>query len=289
MNVRKVLEHIGLFRTGGLEPWQREVGAMLENLANRPDPVAYLVIIVPLSLVALVVGYVLAARYRRIEDTAAESAFGLAQTAIFGLIALILAFSFAFAAERFEARRALVVAEANAISTAFARAAFLPEARRPVFRRALIDYTRARLETYASVADAPSHLRSIERGKALQGNLWEIASNAARTDPRNLLYEKVADSVSETIDVADEQSAAFNNHVPLPIIGIALLSTIVGALLLGVTFGRAKAPNAALSAIFCVLFAATIFTIIDLDHPAGGFISVDAAPLQATLDDMTAL
>jgi hypothetical protein len=259
---------------------------MLENLATRPDPFAYLIIVLPLSLAALVLGYVLAARYRKSEDAQSESAFGLAQTAIFGLIALILAFSFAFAAERFEARRALVVDEANAIGTAYARAVFLPTTERARFRGELIDYTKARLETYSNVSDAAAHRGSLERGKVLQTRLWTTAADIARSDPRNLLYNEVANSVSETIDVADEQAAAFNNHVPLPIIGIALLSTIVGAALLGLTFGRAKAPNAALSAIFCVLFAATIFTIIDLDHPAGGFISVDIAPLQATLDDM---
>jgi hypothetical protein len=53
------------------------------------------------------------------------------------------------------------------------------------------------------------------------------------------------------------------------------------------TFGRAKSPHPILSAIFCVLFAATVFTIIDLDHPQGGLISVDIAPLQATLGDMS--
>ena len=42
-----------------------------------------------------------------------------------------------------------------------------------------------------------------------------------------------------------------------------------------------------LAVIFCALFAATVFTIIDLDHPQGGFVSVDIAPLQAALDDMT--
>jgi hypothetical protein len=39
--------------------------------------------------------------------------------------------------------------------------------------------------------------------------------------------------------------------------------------------------------IFCLLFAATDFTIIDLDHPQGGFIGVDVAPLRAIFDDMT--
>ena len=61
----------------------------------------------------------------RLQGEKAEWAFGLGQAAVFGLIALILGFSFSFAAQRFEERRALVVSEADAIRTAYLRAGFL--------------------------------------------------------------------------------------------------------------------------------------------------------------------
>jgi hypothetical protein len=259
---------------------------MLYNLTTRPDPIVYLIAVLPLSLAALALAYMFAARYSRAENEKAESAFGLGQAAIFGLIALILAFSFSFAAERFEARRALVIKEADAIGTTYLRGGFLPSGEQTYFRQDLIAYTTTRLETYANVSDVLAEERAIERGKLLQARLWAAASDAAHNDPRNLWYSNLANSVNVMIDVSEEQTAAFNNHVPRPILGLVLLCTIVGAVLLGLTFGRAKAPNAPLSVIFCVLFAATIFAIIDLDHPQGGFISVDVAPLQATLDDM---
>ena len=58
-------------------------------------------------------------------------------------------------------------------------------------------------------------------------------------------------------------------------------------MLLGLTFGRAKAPHISLSVIFCVLFAATVFTIIDLDDAKGGLIHVNVGSIQAALHDMT--
>jgi hypothetical protein len=51
------------------------------------------------------------------------------QAAIFALIALILGFSFSFAVGRFEVRRALVVSETDAITTAYLRAGFLTPAK----------------------------------------------------------------------------------------------------------------------------------------------------------------
>jgi uncharacterized membrane protein len=257
------------------------------SYATKLDPLVYFIAVFPISLAALALGYAIAARFGKTENEKAESAFGLGQAAIFALIALILAFSFSFASQRYEARRALVVNEADAISTAYLRASFIPEAASAArFRDLLIEYTRTRLQTYAEVADVHAEVRSTDKTKALQAQLWTIASDTARRNPRSPLVADIARSVDETIDVSEDQSAALTSHVPGPIIGIVLLCTILGAWLLGLTFGRAKAPNAMLAAIFCLLFAATVFTIIDLDHPQGGFIGVDIVPIQTVLNDM---
>jgi hypothetical protein len=260
---------------------------MLDALGARPDPLVYFIALFPLSIVALALGYAYAVRYGKGQNEKSEWAFGLGQAAVFALIALVLGFSFSLAAQRFEARRALVVDEADAIYTAYLRAGFLPAARTVRFRRVLIEYASTRLKTYAAVSDVSAERRSIANGESLQAQLWAMAAGAARRDPRSPFYVDLTRSVIEMTDLSEEQEAALKNHVPGPVTGIVLLSTIVGAVLLGLTFGRAKAPNALLSAIFCLLFAATVFTIFDLDHPQGGFTSVDVSPLQSALDDMT--
>ncbi|HEY2474832.1 MAG TPA: hypothetical protein VGI19_08505 [Candidatus Cybelea sp.] len=260
---------------------------MFENLITRPDPLVYFAVIFPLSLLALAGGYLYAARSRAILDEKGDWAFGLGQAAIFAVIALIMGFSFSFAAGRFEARRELVVIEADAIRTAYLRAAFLPGAQSVPFREALVDYTRTRLDTYASVADARAERLAIDKGKDLQGRLWTMATTAGLRDPRSPLFADLTRSVVEVIKSSEDQASALHNHVPRAIIGIIILSTLVGAFLFGLTFGQVRVPYALLSVIFCLLFAATVFTIIDLDHPQGGFIPVDVAPLQEVLDDMT--
>ncbi|HXO18117.1 MAG TPA: hypothetical protein VN909_08090 [Candidatus Dormibacteraeota bacterium] len=255
-------------------------------MLDRPDPIIYFIAVLPLSLAAVALGYRCAPRDGKSDNVQESWAFGLGQAAIFGLIALILGFSFSFAAQRYEARRALVVTEADALTTAYLRASFLPPARATKFRGILVEYVQTRLKTYAAVGDAQAERGFIEVGKALQGRMWAIASSAALRDPRNPFLVDLTRSVVETMDIAEQQAAALNNHVPRAIIGIDVLCTTFGAFLLGLTFGRAKSPHLILSAIFCVLFAATVFTIIDLDHPQGGLISVDIAPLQAALGDM---
>ena len=60
---------------------------------------------------------------------------GPAEAAVFGLLGLLLAFTFSGAASRFEARRHLITEEANAIGTAYLRIDLLPRDTQPEMRQ----------------------------------------------------------------------------------------------------------------------------------------------------------
>lgn len=250
-----------------------------------PDARTFLLTVFVLAVVAVGAAYFLTVRFRKDVANSDEGAFGLGQAAIFGLIALILAFSFSFAAERFEARRALVVNEADAVGTAYLRADFLTSAARADFRRTMAEYVKDRLAIYRTVNEKNEETDAA-RAYVLQMHLWSLAAAAVRADPHSEAALALAGAVNETIDSSEQQHAAINNHIPAPILDIVLLSTLVGAALLGMTFGRARAPNAVVSIFFCLLFAATLYAIVDLDNPQGGFIHIDSAPLQSTLSEM---
>src|SRR5438045_2424754 len=65
-------------------------------------------------------------RYRRRQtDQEKEAPVGGIVAATLGLLAFVLAFTFGLAATRFDARRQVVVKEANAIGTAYLRAGML--------------------------------------------------------------------------------------------------------------------------------------------------------------------
>jgi hypothetical protein len=61
--------------------------------------------------------------------------------AILGLLAFMLAFTFSLAASRFEARRQVILEEANAIGTTYLRARLLPEPQRSEVAKLLREYT----------------------------------------------------------------------------------------------------------------------------------------------------
>jgi hypothetical protein len=258
---------------------------MFDALTARLDPLIYFAIVFPLSLGALALAYWLALRHGEDDDERGEAAFGLGQAAIFGVIALILGFSFAFAAERFEATRMLIIKESIEIGRVHLQADFLPVSQRARVRQSMEDYTRARMDVYLTQSDDAAEAAK-ERGEAIQDKIWAMVAADANSDPRNLLYNNLVAAVDEVRDIGEEQTAALENHIPGAIVTLVFIASIMGAVLLGLTFGRAKRPNIVLSIIFCFLTAATVFTIIDLDDGKRGFIRLETAPLQATLDEM---
>src|SRR5678816_3372464 len=66
---------------------------------------------------------------------------GAAEAAVFGLLGLLIAFTFSGAASRFEERRHLVTQEANAIGLSLIRIDLLPDDAQPELRRLFRRYT----------------------------------------------------------------------------------------------------------------------------------------------------
>ena len=98
-----------------------------------------------LILIVVVGGFtvagVLLGRYLRKHSDTLREPFGVLQAALLGLVGLILAFGLSLAVGRYEARRAAVVSETNAIGTTYLRAQLLPEPVRSRSLALLRDYT----------------------------------------------------------------------------------------------------------------------------------------------------
>lgn len=101
------------------------------------------IVVVLLSVEA---GYRLGGYRRRHSEQEKEALVGAMVAATIGLLAFMLAFTFGFAASRFEARRQVVVDEANAVGTTFLRAGLLPDQRAARIRKLLREYVDVRLE-----------------------------------------------------------------------------------------------------------------------------------------------
>jgi hypothetical protein len=99
-------------------------------------------------LVCLNLGRCIGVRRLARDPDGATAGVGTVEGAVFGLLALLVAFAFSGAAARFETRRQLIIAETNDIGTAYLRLDLLPLPAQPPLRDRFRQYVTARLEVY---------------------------------------------------------------------------------------------------------------------------------------------
>jgi hypothetical protein len=207
-----------------------------------------------------------------------EKGIGAAEAAVFGLLGLLLAFSFSGAASRFEDRRHLVTTEANAIGTAYLRLDLLSPDVQPQMKELFRQYVDARLETYRNPADVAVTSASLAADEALQAEIWkravaETTRPGMPSPPAMLLLP----ALNEMIDITTTRVMATRNHPPLVVFMMLAALGFVGALLVGYGTSVNRQRTWLHTLVFAVILSITTYVIIDLEFPRLGLIRVDAA------------
>src|SRR6185503_2660394 len=152
--------------------------------------------IMALVLISIEGGYRLGNYRRSRSSLEKEAPVGAMVGSTLGLLAFFLAFTFGFAADRFDTRRQILLDEANAIGTAYLRAGMLPD-RREEIRALLRDYVDTRLQAVQSNSIA----EGIRRSEQLQGQLWSHTVVLGERNPGSIVVGLFVESLNEVIDI----------------------------------------------------------------------------------------
>lgn len=230
-----------------------------------------------LVLLSVEGGYRLGRYRHKVSSREKEGPVGAMVGATLGLLAFLLAFTFGLAGTRFDARRAVVLDEANAIGTTYLRAAMLPESRDEV-RTLLQDYVDVRLE----VVRTNDVGAGVRRSEALQGQLWNRAVGLGQKHPGSIVVGLFIQSLNEVIDLhAKRLAVALRSRIP-GVIWAGLYGLAVLALAgIGYQSGLAGTTRSLETVVVAVAFSLVIWLIADLDRPGEGFLTVSQ---QAMLD-----
>jgi hypothetical protein len=209
------------------------------------------------------------------------------EAAVFGLLGLLVAFTFAAAASRFEARRQGTVDEANAVGTAWLRLDLLPAADQPEMRVKLRAYTDARLAAFQKLPDLDASQRELDRAKALGDEIWSRAVAAAAHEGSSPSIALVLlPALNAVFDQMTLRVMAARVHTP-PVILALLIAVALGcALLAGDGMATARGRHWIHSLCFAAVTAATVYVIYDVDHPRIGLIRID--PVDQALEEVRA-
>ncbi|HZM48610.1 MAG TPA: DUF4239 domain-containing protein [Burkholderiales bacterium] len=202
---------------------------------------------------------------------------GSLETAVFALLGLLIAFTFAGALSRFDGRRAQAVEEANAIGTAYLRVDLVPAAAQPKLREAFRKYVDSRLATYRKLPDIVAARAELERSRVLQGEIWEQAVAAtAITGVRPGTDLLLLPALNQMFDITVVRIVATRMHPPLVIYAMLIGLAFAAALLAGYQSAGEKVQSRVRQIGFAVIVTFTFYVILDIEYPRLGFVRIDA-------------
>jgi hypothetical protein len=224
---------------------------------------------------ALQIGVFVRKRRRSLQENERED-FGMIMSAILTLLGLIIGFSFSMAIYRYDQRKVLEEAEANAISTEYVRADFLPAPDATKVRALLRDYLDQRLLFYTTRDE--HRLVQIDAATAqLEADLWSAVQVPTAVQPTAPLTI-TAMGINDVLNSRGYTQAAWLNRIPNAAWGLMAAIAIFSCLLIG--YGARRGGARTMLLLVLPLVIAISFTLIaDIDSPRGGVVRVRAENL----------
>ncbi|MGH7725965.1 MAG: DUF4239 domain-containing protein [Candidatus Eiseniibacteriota bacterium] len=212
---------------------------------------------------------------RRSSGRTAEG-IGALEGALFALLGLLIAFTFAGAADRFDGRRHLVVDEANAIGTAYLRLDLLPAPERVALKEELRRYLDARLAAYRALPDTVAAFRYLEVASDARIAIWNRAVAASQAASTPMTGQLLLPALNEMFDLATTRTAAAHLHPPIVIFVMLVALALACSVLAGYGMGANDRRNWLHPVVFALVLTLTVYVIVDMEYPRLGFIRVDA-------------
>lgn len=226
-------------------------------------------------------------RLEKYPDSKSEGS-GAVESSIFGILGLILAFTFTGTLSRYEHRVKLVLKEANAIGTAYYRLNLLPKNDQDKLRPLYREYVKSRVNLFENYANRQLSNSYFRQGLKLQNQIWEIANASVLLDKNPGIIDLVLSSTNEVIDVANERLQATRTRPPMIVYILLFTLALASAFLVGLSMSANQRKPLFYMVIFCVTISAITYIIIDLEFPRYGLIRIDLGDkvLVETLENM---
>jgi ABC-type arginine transport system permease subunit len=228
-----------------------------------------------LFLFVIEISFRLGRRVKSPFDDDGKAHIGALQAAALVILALLLGFAFAMAVSRFEARKGLVVEEANAIGTTCLRSRFLPEPERQQMTALLKEYVAARLAFYGAGINVEALDAANREASRLEQQMWMVTTEIAAKDARSVTVGLFIESLNAVLDDNERRLAALQNHVPGAVIFLLFFVSSIALGFVACGCGRSGHRRFAMNALFALLLAMVITVILDMDRPRRGFIRVN--------------
>lgn len=200
--------------------------------------------------------------------------------AMLGLLGLLLGFSLSMAVSRWDARRDVIVNEANAIGTLWLRAGLLEKPLRDDLRENLRAYTDARVALGGSRGNRTALRAARSESESLHAWIWSVIERANGPDRHNAVLSSLITAANELIDIHELRLASIENFLPAPLFLLLLTVAAVAMGFLAWAFGAANQGGRTAVIMLSFLIGAVLLLIMDVNRPQRGRINVGVDSLQ---------
>jgi len=252
---------------------------MKSNWLYDQSPLWIVAGLMVIMILAFELAYAVGRRWHADTHDAGREVFVAIKVSLLGLLALLLAFAFGMAADRYAERQRLVTSEAITLHSLLLHSTLLPDPARTQFRELLGQLVDARLAFFDARRNLAGVEEAIDRTEKLHGRLWELVRNEALRDPSMRGLEGMTRSMNDEWSLHRQRVHAFENRVPEGVILLLFSGAVIALAAVGFAGGIANHRGTAGKWLLVALLGATIFIVLDLDRPRNGVFQISQEPI----------
>ena len=249
-------------------------------MSNFDSPFIVLVAVLAVQWLAAYAGDALRKKIRPFKKEGEREDFDIVRTASLTLLGLIIGFSFAMAVSRYDQRKNLEEAEANAIGTEYLRVGLLPPDDASRVRQLLKSYCDERVSNYLARDELIFGQIDADTTK-LQAELWAAVERVAKVQPTPIVG-LVVSGMNVVLNAQGYTQAAWWNRIPFT----AWLLMVLIAMACNLLLGYGEHRTTAFLLILPLVVSISLFLIADIDSPRAGIIRVQPHNLMLQCQSM---
>jgi hypothetical protein len=211
----------------------------------------------------------------------ADDDFSFVLGATLTLLGLLIGFTFSMAVGRYDQRKNLEEAEANAIGTEYVRLDLLQGGEAENVRELLRRYLDQRIQFY-KLREGPELRQADAEAARLQGVMWSAVARHASSQPTPIAA-LVVNGMNDVLNAQGYTQAAYWNRIPRAAWLLLMAISVFCNVLVGY---RAHARTASSLLVLPIALSVTLFLVADIESPRGGVIRVHPQNLEAVAEQL---
>jgi hypothetical protein len=201
--------------------------------------------------------------------------------AAMGVVALLIALTFAMSLGKHDERRQVVIAESNAISDFYTCATLLDPPVREKLQSVILAYAKLRLA--AARHNEFELSASLVRFDQMQNSMIDLVAEAIRGGTP--IAVPLTNTLNALTGSQTSHLAAVRDHLPGGIVLLLFLAAVISVALLGRRQGFDRTQHVGILS-YILLVTLVVFITLDLNQTSRGLITVSQEPLERLIASM---